>query len=461
MRFPNVVIVLPGISGSVLAKDGKEVWGTSGGAIWRAVSSGGDSIKALALTAPDDPSVDDLGDGVTATRLVQDLHIIPGLWKIDGYSGMVARLQSGLELEIGQNLFEFPYDWRRDNRVAARRLARLSSEWLNNWRNTSGNDKAKLILVGHSMGGLVARYFLEVLDGWKNARALVSFGTPYRGSLNALGYLANGYAKGIGPLSIDLSSTLRSFTAVYQLLPAFECVEMGTGKLERVGEVQGLPGVDATRAAAALAFYREMGKAQEENAKREEYAEARYEIFPIVGVGQPTFQSATFASGQVTLLRTIDGEDYSGDGTVPRVSATPLEMSAAHREIFVAEAHASLQNFDAALVNLTSILTGTQIDLSKFRFAPVETMSLDMDDVYASDAVAIRAVPSWEAPVSAKIVAATTGEIVKELSLRPAGNCFVGMTNLSPGPYRITVSAPSQEGTVSATDVFLVVDRAR
>jgi hypothetical protein len=92
-------------------------------------------------------------------------------------------------------------------------------------------------------------------------------------------------------------------------------------------------------------------------------------------------------------------------------------MSEAHREIFVAEAHASLQNFDAALVNLTSILTGTQIDLSKFRFA-VETISIDIDDVYTSDAVVIRAIPSAEAPVTAKIIAATTGQIVKELSLQ-------------------------------------------
>jgi hypothetical protein len=188
------------------------------------------------------------------------------------------------------------------------------------------------------------------------------------------------------------------------------------------------------------------------------YAKARYEVFPIVGIGQPTFQSATFTNGRVTLLQTVDGHDNNGDGTVPRISATPLEMSEAHREIFVAETHASLQNFDAALVNLTSILTGTQIDLSKFRFA-VETISIDIDDVYTSNAVVIRAIPSAEAPVTAKIIAATTGQIVKELPLQATGNHFVAITSLSPGPYRITVSAQFQDGPVSATDVFLVVDK--
>jgi hypothetical protein len=456
VAFPDVVVVLPGIGGSVLSKDGKEVWGTSSGAIWSAIASGGGSIKALALMAPDDPTRDDLDDGVTATGLVRDLHIIPGLWKIDGYSGMIARLQSALGLEIGKNLFEFSYDWRRDNRVSARRLQRLCRQWLDGWRQASGNLQAKLVFVAHSMGGLVARYFLEVLGGWKDARALISFGTPYRGSLNALGYLANGFAKGIGPLSIDLSSTLRSFTAVYQLLPAYACLDSGLGELKRVGEVQGIPGVDAARAAQALAFYREMGKAEEDNAKLNDYSKAKYKIFPIVGIDQPTFQSATFAGGRVALLQTIGGKDTSGDGTVSRVSATPVELSEDHREIYVAETHASLQNFDAALVNLTAILTGTQIDLSKFRFA-VGGLSLDVDDVYASDSVTIRAVPSQSASIVARLVLATTGEVVKDLPLQAEGELHVGTTRLPPGPYRVTVSAQLEGGAASATDVFLVV----
>ena len=132
--FKHLVIVLPGISGSVLTKDGKEVWGTSTAAIWRAVTSGADSIRGLAIHGIDDPSLDDLGDGVQAVRLVQDLHIIPGLWKIDGYTAIVTRLKESLELEAGKNLFEFPYDWRRDNRVAARKLARSAKTWLDYWR---------------------------------------------------------------------------------------------------------------------------------------------------------------------------------------------------------------------------------------------------------------------------------------------------------------------------------------
>ena len=63
-----------------------------------------------------------------------------------------------------------------------RRLKEQTDRWLWEWRRES--PEAKLILVGHSMGGLVARYFLECLEGWRDTRQLVTFGTPYRGSLN-------------------------------------------------------------------------------------------------------------------------------------------------------------------------------------------------------------------------------------------------------------------------------------
>src|SRR5262245_14389444 len=121
-RFPDVVVLLPGISGSALAKNGREIWGLSTGALWGAASSLGDTMRQLTLQN-DDPSVDDLGDGVVATRLIPDLHIIPGLWKIDGYSKTKASLlQRVAGLEENKNYFDFPYDWRRDNRVSARRL---------------------------------------------------------------------------------------------------------------------------------------------------------------------------------------------------------------------------------------------------------------------------------------------------------------------------------------------------
>jgi hypothetical protein len=297
-----------------------------------------------------------------------DLHLIPGLWTIDGYGKIAARLQETLDLTPGQNYFDFAYDWRRDNRVAARALARATHDWLSAWRASSGNADAKLILVGHSMGGLVCRYFLECLDGWKDTRLLVTFGTPYRGSANALGFLANGMAKKLLGLTVaDLSPLLRSFTSVYQLLPIYPCYDGGDGTLARVAEADGVPNVDRARAADALAFHREIEAAVDGHLKDQAYLDAHYEILPIVGTFQPTNHSGVRRGDAVEMLRTIGGTDPDGDSTVPLPSATPLELSEDPREMYANERHGSLQNNDGVLVQLMQRVMRDQRSLGSFK----------------------------------------------------------------------------------------------
>ncbi len=235
--MPDIVVLLPGITGSVLKKNGKVVWGFSASTIGKALFTLGRTMERDLALPHDDRAADDLGDGIVADALMPDLHLLPGVWKIDGYGKIAEAIKANFEVTEGRNFFPFPYDWRRDNRVSARRLARAAHDWLAAWRASSGNANAKLILVGHSMGGLVIRYFLECMEGWKETRALVTFGTPYRGSLNALDGLANGLKK--GPL--DLSRLARQLTALYHLLPVYECYDAGNGKLVRVGETQAFP----------------------------------------------------------------------------------------------------------------------------------------------------------------------------------------------------------------------------
>ena len=84
----DVVVCIPGITGSVLRKDGRDVWNISGGALINALTTLGRSIDDLKLEQ-DPPDVDDLGDGITAPEVIRDVHLIPGLWKIDGYTKML------------------------------------------------------------------------------------------------------------------------------------------------------------------------------------------------------------------------------------------------------------------------------------------------------------------------------------------------------------------------------------
>lgn len=386
-RIRDLVVFLPGITGSVLARDGKDVWGLSVRAIWSALSTGGGSLKGLVLDA-DDISAPVAPDGVTAPRLVKGPHLVPGLSKIDGYTPVIDAILANFDVVPGDlssnrpaNFFEFPYDWRRDVRAPALSLQRLVREALPRWQEASGARDARVILIGHSMGGLVARHYLEVLGGWQTARALVTYGTPYRGSLNALSFLANGYRK----LHLDLTDVLRSCPSVYQLLPIYPCVEDGSA-WRRVGDV-GVEGLDAGRAADALAFHRAIEAAVE---SRE--TEGRQALtVPVVGTRQPTTQYAVLSGSSVVMHRDrpswLDENLDGGDGTVPRVSAVPIELSDAGGHVYVSEQHGALHSNAASLNDLLGRLQAMQAKNWKAIRGPDvrpmaerASLSVDLDD---------------------------------------------------------------------------------
>lgn len=449
----DVVVILPGILGSALAKDGRTVWDMSAGAALRALLTLGRSVRDLTIES-DDPEADDLGDGVEAVRLLPDLHLIPGLWKIDGYGAITGRLQRQFELRPGENYFEFPYDWRRDNRVAARKLRRASHEWLRNWREKSGNTDAKLVLLAHSMGGLVSRAFLELEDGWKDTRTLVTFGTPYRGSLNAAGFVANGFRKKIGPLTlVDLTDMLRSLTSVHQLLPIYPCIDDGTGEPKRPAEATGFPHLDAARAAAALDFHRSIEAAVEEHRRDESYLARGYRLEPVVGTDQPTINSGRIDGDRLVLSQSIDGDRILGDGTVPRPSAHPLEMTDPTRAVFSGQAHASLQNQPGVLDHVAGLLTATGLDLGRFRKPPVR-IGLSTDDLWEAGAGAEIQIETDDPSLAVTLAVnnADTGEEVVRVDDTGVGPArTVEIAGVPEGAYRVTASADD----VSVTDIVL------
>jgi pimeloyl-ACP methyl ester carboxylesterase len=455
----DVIVFLPGVTGSVLQKDGKDLWKVGAGAVLRALVSLGDNLDALKLDE-DPPDLDDLGDGVTAPSVMHDVHLIPGLWKIDGYTKMINFVTETFDVEAGKNFFEFPYDWRRDNRVAARKLAQEGRAWLAEWRERSGASDAKLILVGHSMGGLVSRYFLECLDGWRDTRVLVTFGTPYRGAPKSAGALVNGFKRKIGPISLDLTELVRSFTSGYQLLPVYPCYDGGAGgKLARLSETE-VPRLDAAKTAAAMAFHDEIREAVEAHEQDEEYRRGRYDIRPVVGIQQPTSQSIRLGGEGVELLKSYEGDDLGGDGTVPRVSAVPLELGHEENAMFTSERHGSLQNEDGVLVQLKGVLSGLDLDFSVFRsFLPTIGLGLDLEDVYdLGEPLRVRVRPEEEPPdpLLAEAVDVETGAATRATLKRAEDGWHEAeLGPLPEGVYRLTAFGTGAVEPVS--DVFAVL----
>jgi triacylglycerol esterase/lipase EstA (alpha/beta hydrolase family) len=69
-----------------------------------------------------------------------------------------------------------PYALFGDIRIAARRLAEKVDATL------AGDRADQVDLVCHSAGGLVARYYVNYLDGDRKVRHLVTLGTPHHGT---------------------------------------------------------------------------------------------------------------------------------------------------------------------------------------------------------------------------------------------------------------------------------------
>jgi hypothetical protein len=455
-RVADLLVLLPGITGSVLQKNKKDVWAVTKEGVFGALTTLGENLQGLELK--DDPQdVEDLGDGVVAVGLFPNVHLIPGFWKIDGYSGVPAALSQRLKLDGAQNYVEFPYDWRRDNRVAARKIARLVPAWLAQWKKVSGNDDAKVVFIAHSMGGLVARYYLECLEGWRYTRKLITFGTPYRGSLNALDFLSNGYVKTFAGFNVaDLSALMRSFTSVYQLLPRYPCVDTGDGVMRRPGEVNGLPNIDPAKAAAGLAFHHELEQAIRANAESKEYRP--YQVHPIIGTDQPTKQSARVRAGRLAPFNELNGADESGDGTVPRPSAIPLGPKPEDDEAFgraafyISGIHGSLQNLPQVVAQVSYVLLEPKFEA--FRPAS-EGFSLGVDDAYlVGEPVTIRCDAGTMSPGASLIVEeAATGKQAFKSNLVPQSSEPVSVERLPAGTYRAALEVG---GRRLISDVFLV-----
>ncbi len=134
-------------------------------------------------------------DGYRRNDLIADpVVIVPGIlgsaqvlgtWTLDPmlhtFDDLTASLKrNGYEENI--NLFSFPYEWRNTNKTSALYLqARIEGV-------LQETKMSKVDVVAHSMGGLVARAYIEEIEGTQyedTVDQLITLGTPHRGSPEA------------------------------------------------------------------------------------------------------------------------------------------------------------------------------------------------------------------------------------------------------------------------------------
>ncbi len=216
---PPMVVFVPGICGSQLLRpDGTEAWLNLGNTL-------GHHDLSLPRKLPFARSRDDLHPGF----LVGTDALLPRAFGFTEYADVLSLLDSaGYEPGTGPGLryAVYTYDWRRDLVESARGLA-LRLEGL---AREKGDPAARFHIVGHSMGGLVARYYLRYAGAEPSADApvtwagaprvasLVLAATPNAGSLPALGAILGGERVGLSYTTLAASVVSR-MPACYQLLP--------------------------------------------------------------------------------------------------------------------------------------------------------------------------------------------------------------------------------------------------
>jgi len=191
----------------------------------------------------------------------------------------------------------YDYDWRRD-------LLEMAAPLALRWQE---DPYENIALIGHSMGGLLARAALR-LPGAERVRRLVTLGTPHGGSIAAVQALRATYPVVCRLAALDklhsaeflTDAVFKHFPSLYQLLPqaAAGIDVFDIAQWPRTG-----PRPDPALLQAARAF-------------RTHIAAADARFVSIIGTGQRTVMGLGLKRGQFSYE-----VGSGGDGTVPAAAA--------------------------------------------------------------------------------------------------------------------------------------------
>ena len=315
-RSLPLVVVIPGIGGSKLAD-------ASGTIVYR------DGLGPL-LSVVRDPSVLDPNNELRPVGLIGHCSVI--CWQLmTGYDGLLNGITKGLGLSSGRvvtagaelvdpdaTVVAFPYDFRRSVEHIANDLDRVVRE------RAQGR---RVVLVAHSMGGLVAAWWWAFLSEGIDVAEIITLGTPYRGAAKALNVLVNGMR--IGPyVPQAVTDTVRTWDSVFDLLPHYQVVDGNTRCQYPYELPSGITSAITGFSGKARAAYEKNRCLHDALLNR--VVESGHNPFTVYySQGHATLGHASIDAHSNQLVvakgnpRAIPASWDSGDGTVPMFSTIP------------------------------------------------------------------------------------------------------------------------------------------
>jgi tetratricopeptide (TPR) repeat protein len=205
------IIFLPGVAGSKIfqkTENGNRM------EVWPSVGYDKDSKDKLPpLTGMDLKKDGETFVNVNSDDLEVEIFKGAGPYEIyDFYKEILTYLEDNHGYKENRNLFIFPYNWLLDNAKHFDKLDKLIKK----------TDSPKVILIAHSMGGLISKgYILSNYEGKKKVEALITIGTPYGGAPKAFHALVDGYNFENPAVKNNkvVKAIAQNAPAPYQLLP--------------------------------------------------------------------------------------------------------------------------------------------------------------------------------------------------------------------------------------------------
>ncbi len=218
------LIFIPGVAGSELKTNEEVRWSAPDdhGETWSHTYSAGEKVWVnipQAALSTDDDYFDILRlkpDGQT-----EEAPLSLNETMYDGSYGQVIPFFEQNDYKLGENLFVFNYDWRKD--------LSLTSSSLDTKINTilASTHASKVDIVAHSMGGLVAREYIRNNQKAQKVNKLIQLGTPHLGSVKFIKAINEGICLKldikIGCPSIapsEVKDVLQNMPGGYSLLPS-------------------------------------------------------------------------------------------------------------------------------------------------------------------------------------------------------------------------------------------------
>ena len=378
------VVFIPGIGGSELKTSQDIVWSASDGhggtyshgytnneKIWvnqdEAAKLGDDDYFDVLRLKP---------DGVTPEATLS----LTGNMNPYGYSD-IESFFTGMGYVKDNNFFVFNYDWRKDVRSTKDDLDAL----IESAKTASGQTKVNLVV--HSMGGLIARYYISDSTKAIKVNKLIELGVPHLGAASAIKALVYGEPIGrwyfkiinIGVNGKEVKDVIQNFPSQQSLIPSVKYYDFYSNSTDLPYPFRDDRDIDANAVTGTLNYDQTKNLLTNLNYNMTVFGineqlhnfldpilnqTNSVKIYEIVGTAQPTLgqlHETWWITWPINLIPKTDEIFINGDDTVPLYSASlksdSLDISGATKIYYVEQRHGDMPKSDGiSMQTVKSIL---------------------------------------------------------------------------------------------------------